>query len=73
MFVNVALLFSAIGFATYLFILIAGFFGCCTGITEFLYDKIVLIIVICSAVLWILCSYHNCCKLREKQKNKNVA
>ena len=71
-FVNAALLFSVIGFAAYLFIIIAGFFGCCAGITEYLYHKVILLIVVCAAVIWGVCLYHNCCKIGEEQKHKTV-
>ncbi|MEJ2595395.1 MAG: hypothetical protein P8100_09780 [bacterium] len=59
-FVNAALTFAIIGFMTYLFIIIAGFFGCCAGITDFLFHKIVLILVVAGAVTFGICLYNNC-------------
>jgi hypothetical protein len=59
-FVNAALTFAVIGFVTYLFIIIAGFFGCCAGITDYLFHKIVLILVVAGAITFGLCLYNNC-------------
>jgi hypothetical protein len=59
-FVNAALTFAVIGFVTYLFIIIAGFFGCCAGITDYLFHKIVLILVVAGAVTFGICLYNNC-------------
>lgn len=61
-FVNSALAFAAIGFVTYLFIIIAGFFGCCAGISTFIYHKIVLAIVALGAITFGVCLYKNCYK-----------
>lgn len=59
-FVNAALTFAVIGFITYLFIIIAGFFGCCAGITDHLFNKIVLLLVSAGAVTFGVCLYNNC-------------
>ena len=59
-FVNAALTFAVIGFVTYLFIIIAGFFGCCAGITDYLFHKIVLVLVTAGAVTFGICLYNNC-------------
>jgi hypothetical protein len=59
-FVNAALTFAVVGFITYLFIIIAGFFGCCAGITDFLFHKIVLILVVAGALTFGVCLYNNC-------------
>lgn len=61
-FVNSALAFAAIGFITYLFVIIAGFFGCCAGISSFLYHKIVLVLVSAGAIIFGICLYRNCYK-----------
>lgn len=61
-FVNSALTFAAIGFVTYLLIIISGFFGCCAGISTFLYHKIVLILVVTGAITFGICLYKNCYK-----------
>lgn len=62
LFVNSALTFAAIGFVTYLFVIIAGFFGCCAGISTFLYHKIVLVLVSAGAIIFGVCLYRNCWK-----------
>ena len=62
LFVNSALSFAAIGFITYLFVIIAGFFGCCAGISSFLYHKIVLVLVAAGAITFGICLYRNCYK-----------
>ena len=59
-FVNATLTFAVVGFLTYLFIIIAGFFGCCAGITDYLFHKIVLILVVAGAVTFGICLYNNC-------------
>ena len=59
-FVNAALTFAVVGFVTYLFIIIAGFFGCCAGITDYLFHKIVLILVTGGAITFGVCLYNNC-------------
>jgi hypothetical protein len=62
---NFALIFGFIGFIGYLFLIIAGFFGCCTGMTTDLFHKVVIIILITAVVLFALCMYNNCCKNRR--------
>lgn len=59
-FVNAALTFAVIGFITYLFIIIAGFFGCCAGISDSLYYQIIIAIVAAAAVTFGVCMYNNC-------------
>jgi hypothetical protein len=59
-FVNAALTFAVIGFVTYLFIIVAGFFGCCVGITDYLFNKIVLLIVAAGAITFGVCLFNNC-------------
>ena len=66
LFVNSALMFAVIGFVTYLFIIVAGFFGCCAGITEYLYHKVVLLIVVSGAITFGFCLYNNCYKTSRK-------
>jgi hypothetical protein len=60
LFVNAALSFAIIGFVTYLFILIAGFFGCCVGISNSLYDQIIIAIIAAAAISFGVCMYNNC-------------
>lgn len=59
-FTKAALTFAAVGFVTYLFIIIAGFFGCCAGITDYLFNKIVLILVVAGGVTFGICLYNHC-------------
>ena len=66
MFVNATLSFAVIGFLTYLFIIIAGFFGCCAGITDSLYYQITLAIVALGMITFGACMYNNC-YLRNKR------
>ncbi len=61
-FVNSALMFGLIGFVSYLFIIIAGFFGCCAGLSTFLYHKIVMLILVSGALTFGFCLYNNCYK-----------
>jgi len=68
-FVNSALMFGLIGFVSYLFIIIAGFFGCCAGLSTFLYHKIVMIILVGGALTFGVCLYNNCYK--KSQFNKS--
>ncbi len=65
-FVNAALSFAVVGFVTYLFIIIASFFGCCAGLSSFLYHKIVLAIVVAGAATFGFCLYNNCYKASRK-------
>lgn len=62
LFVNSALMFGLIGFVSYLFIIIAGFFGCCAGLSTFLYHKIVMLILVSGAITFGFCLYNNCYK-----------
>lgn len=62
LFINSALTFAVVGFITYLFIVIASFFGCCAGISEFLYHKIVIALVVLGTVVFGFCLYNNCSK-----------
>ena len=66
-FANAAFTFAVIGFVTYLCIVIAGFFGCCAGITDAVYYKIILTIVVAAAATFGVCMYNNC-YLGNKQK-----
>lgn len=59
-FVNAALTFAVIGFVTYLFIIVAGFFGCCAGISDSLYYQIIIAIVVAAAIAFGACMYNNC-------------
>jgi len=62
LFVNAALSFAIVGFITYLFIVIASFFGCCAGMSNFIYHKIVIALVVLGATAFGYCMYNNCYK-----------
>jgi uncharacterized membrane protein len=65
--VNAVFYFGAITFLTYLFLIISGYFGCCLGLSEMLYDKIVLIVVVCAAITLGFCILNNCIKISKKK------
>lgn len=68
---NFALLFGAFGFLGYIFIIIAGYLGCCAHITSKLYHNLVIIILVIAFALFAICMYNNCCKIpRETPKDK---
>ncbi|MCF8367558.1 MAG: hypothetical protein K9G76_00855 [Bacteroidales bacterium] len=64
---NLALLFGIIGFAGYLFLIIAGAFGCCAGVTTVGYHKIVLFILSAAVVIFAICMFNNCCRIKKKE------
>lgn len=63
---NLALLVGGIGFLYFLFLIIAGFLGCCAGLTTPLYYKIVLVTLGISVVFIAICMYNNCYRRRSK-------
>ena len=63
---NFALLFGAFGFLGYIFIVVAGSFGCCANITEGGYHNIVIIILVIAFALFGICMYNNCCKIPKE-------
>ena len=65
---NFALLFGFFGFTGYIFIVIAGFFGCCGGITTLFYHKLVMFILIAAVVAFGVCMFNNCCKIKKNVK-----
>lgn len=60
---NFALLFGAFGFLGYIFIVVAGYLGCCANITTKFYHNLVIIILVIAFALFALCMYNNCCKM----------
>jgi hypothetical protein len=64
-FANATLLFAIIGFISYLFFITASFLGCCTGITEFLYRKITLLIMLIGMIVFVFCLHNNCYRTRK--------
>ena len=63
---NIALLFGAVGFAGYLFLIISSALGCCAGLTTANYENVVTLILFISVVIFGLCMYNNCCKISKK-------
>ncbi len=63
---NFAFLFGIIGFLFYLFLIIAGFIGCCSSMTMEIFNKITLATLGVAVLVFIVCMYNNCCKLRNK-------
>jgi hypothetical protein len=61
---NTLVTFAIIFFIVYLLMLIAAFFGCCTGITSFFYDKIVWVLLAIGILVFAFCFYNNCYKKR---------
>jgi hypothetical protein len=64
--VNFAFLSGIIGFSFYLFLILASFVGCCTSITTLLFSKIAMGALAVAVLLFIVCMYHNCCKMRDR-------
>jgi len=64
---NVALLFGIIGFAGYLFLIIASALGCCVGLTTIAYHNIVLFVLSAAVVIFAICMFNNCCRVRNKE------
>ncbi len=67
---NFALLFGAFGFLGYIFIIIAGYLGCCANITSTLYHNLVIIILVVAFALFAICMYNNCCKIPKHPEEK---
>jgi len=63
---NLALLFGIIGFAGYLFLIIASGLGCCAGLTTIGYHNVVLFILSAAVVIFAICMFNNCCRTRKK-------
>jgi hypothetical protein len=67
---NFALLFGAFGFLGYIFIVIAGYLGCCANITSRFYHNLIIIILVIAFALFALCMYNNCCKIPSEKEEK---
>ena len=67
LFLNAALTFAVIFFIVYLLIAIASFFGCCTGVTAFFYDRMVWILLALGILVFAFCFYNNCYKKMDNQ------
>lgn len=68
---NFALLFGAFGFLGYIFIIVAGYLGCCADITTRMYHNIIIIILVIAFALFAICMYNNCCKVGSEPKNED--
>lgn len=64
---NLGLLFGAIGFGGYIFLIVASYFGCCSGVTTPVFNNIVAIILALAVVLFVFCMVNNCCKGTKKE------
>lgn len=60
--VNFAMLFGLIGFVGFLFLIIAGYFGCCAEITTVIYHRIVTVFLSLAFVIFAICMINNCIK-----------
>jgi hypothetical protein len=59
-FLTAPLLFAIIFFVVYLLILVASFFGCCTGITTLFYSNIVWLLFGIGAITFAFCLNNTC-------------
>ncbi len=64
--VNFALFFGLFGFVGVLFLIIAGFIGCCNSITTLEYHHLILAFFSVSVLIFGLCMYNNCCHAFRK-------
>jgi len=60
--VSEVLLFSLIGFVIYLLAIMAGFVGYHLGITNVMFDQVLLVLVLSGLVVFGACSYLTCFK-----------
>jgi len=65
LFLNAAVLFALVFFATYLLIAIVAYFGCCARLTVFFFDMIVWILLGIGFLFFAYCVYNNCYKKRD--------
>lgn len=63
---NLGLIFGSLGFLGILVVIIAGFFGCCTGLTTATFNYILIGIFAVSFLAFAWCMYNNCCKAGKK-------
>ncbi len=63
---NFAFLIGGVGFLYFLFLIVAGFFGCCAGLTTPIYYKIVLVVLGVSIAVIAFCMYNNCYRSGKK-------
>lgn len=67
-FISELLLFALIGFLIYLLVIVASFIGCCLGVTQVIFDQILLVLVISGLVVFGVCSYFTCFKKKIENK-----
>jgi len=61
-----SLLFSLIGFLVYLSVIVAGFMGCCIGITNVIFHQILVILAISGVIAFGVGSYFICFKKKAQ-------
>ena len=61
-----SLLFSFIGFLVYLLAIVAGFMGCCLGVTNIMFNQTLLILTISGVIAFGVGSYFICFKKRAQ-------
>jgi len=62
LFVNFSILFSGLGFLFYLFLIITSFFGCCIGMDNLVFHKLIVVGSTLTTCFLGWCLYRNCCK-----------
>ena len=70
MLINIAILFGFFGFIGYILLILAGFFGCCAGLTSKGYYIIAGLIMAVSVILFAICAYNNCCNIQKAEKEE---
>lgn len=65
--VNFAIFLGGIGFLFFLFTIIAGFLGCCAGITTSSYLQILNVTLIISVAIFIGCMLNNCMRSKKEE------
>ncbi len=65
--VNFAIFFGLIGFIGVLFLIIAGYIGCCTEMTTQAFYNLVIGFLAVSVVIFGICMYNNCCHAFRKK------
>ncbi|HEY9114262.1 MAG TPA: hypothetical protein VIN10_06150 [Bacteroidales bacterium] len=61
-FANATLMLGLVGFVSYLFLIFAGFLGCCLEISSLLFEKITLLTILAAGFVFTLGMYNNCCR-----------
>jgi len=61
-----SLLFSIIGFLVYLLAIVASFMGCCLGVTNVIFNQILLMLAISGVIVFGVGSYFICFKKKAQ-------